>query len=658
MDYQKVPLTQSIGIELLKKIFGVYCIAAIFITLCQGWLEYSQTKQRVVQTMIKHQPLVEDGLANALWHLDKPLIDSLIKGILSQSTIIGVSVIDERGIILAQGGKTQSDTYSPTNTEKAPHQADSDQYRHKFTLFDPNELTTKPIGQAIFYTGNDIVIEEVKPTIISLASAAVLKTLILWGVFIYFGQKLLSRPLNQLMALVRKLPMDSDDNTDPPIKHKLNELQLFEFALTDITQKLRHTLRSLRSSNDQLSKINLHLLRAVEQSPTLSTILSVDGKVLYATPSMAELTGFDPAEIQTLFDQNFVRAVPFQSMVNKSNKKNVKTAKWSGEVQISDRDGQKIYLQASLSPVYTEQGQIEDYLFSANNITELKQLQLQLKEQNIEQQKNITRLQDAKNQLLQSEKMASIGQLAAGVAHEINNPVGFINANVDTLDNYLQDLFRLIEVYQQQLAASDIDSQSSTDLCTEIDLDFLRSDIPEMISETQEGLHRVKKIVADLMLFSRTDESGFESFDIRLGLESTLNIAWHELKYKAELIKELNDIPNIECIPSQLNQVFMNLLINASQALAERGTITLRTKKDGDWVIVEIEDNGCGIAAENISRLFDPFYTTKEVGLGTGLGLSVSYSIIQKHAGQITVQSKLGSGSCFSIRLPVKHNKS
>ncbi|OUS31844.1 hypothetical protein A9R01_11545 ['Osedax' symbiont bacterium Rs2_46_30_T18] len=301
---------------------------------------------------------------------------------------------------------------------------------------------------------------------------------------------------------------------------------------------------------------------------------------------------------------------------------------------------------------------MEDYLFSANNITELKKLELELMEKNIEQQQNIIRLQDTKNQLLQSEKMASIGQLAAGVAHEINNPVGFINANVHTLDNYLQDLFRLIELYQQQFASSQIDRQCITDLSADIDLEFLRSDIPEMINETQEGLQRVKKIVTDLMLFSRTNESGFESFDVRLGLESTLNIAWHELKYKAEINNQLSDIPQIECIPSQLNQVFMNLLINASQAISERGTITLRTQRDGDWVIIEIEDNGCGIAAEDISRLFDPFYTTKEVGFGTGLGLSVSYSIIQKHSGQITVQSKLGSGSCFSIRLPIKQPES
>ncbi len=658
MDYQKVPLTQSIGVELLKKIFGVYCIAAIVITAYQGWLEYSQTKQRVVQTMIEHQPLVEDGLANALWHLDQPLMDSLIKGILSQSTIIGVSVINERGAILAQGGETRNATNPKISPEKPSKQTSTDQYRHQFALFDPNKLTASPIGQAVFYTGNDVVIEEVKPTLISLLSAAVLKTMILWMVFIYFGQKLLSRPLNQLMALVRKLPMDGDGKSDGVKKHKLNELQLFEFALTDITQKLRHTLRSLRSSNDQLSKINLHLLRAVEQSPTLSTILSAEGKVIYATPSLAELTGFDPQEIQTLFDQNFVKAVPFQSLVNRSANKNAKTRKWIGEVQISDKDGQSIYLQASLSPVYSEQGQIEDYLFSANNITELKKLELELMEKNIEQQQNIIRLQDTKNQLLQSEKMASIGQLAAGVAHEINNPVGFINANVHTLDNYLQDLFRLIELYQQQFASSQIDRQCITDLSADIDLEFLRSDIPEMINETQEGLQRVKKIVTDLMLFSRTNESGFESFDVRLGLESTLNIAWHELKYKAEINNQLSDIPQIECIPSQLNQVFMNLLINASQAISERGTITLRTQRDGDWVIIEIEDNGCGIAAEDISRLFDPFYTTKEVGFGTGLGLSVSYSIIQKHSGQITVQSKLGSGSCFSIRLPIKQPES
>ncbi|MCJ8337531.1 MAG: ATP-binding protein [Pseudomonadales bacterium] len=654
MDYQKVPLTQSIGVELLKKIFGVYCIAAIFITLFQGWLEYSQTRNRVVQYMIEHQPLVEDGLANALWHLDQPLMDSLIKGILSQSTIIGVSVYNDKGEILAQGGNTKIASSTRPMLTKSAEEIDSDRYRHQFSLFDPNKLTTGAIGQAVFYTGNDVVIEEVKPTLISLLTAAVVKTLILWSVFIYFGQILLSRPLNQLMALVRKLPMDSDDSTDPPKKHKLNELQLFEFALTDITQKLRHTLRSLRSSNDQLSKINLHLLRAIEQSPTLSTILSAQGKVLYATPSLAELTGFNPQEIQTLFDQNFVKALPFQSLVTRSINKNSKQQKWSGEVKIRNKAGQNIYLHASLSPVYSEQGQIEDYLFSANNITELKQLELELKEKNIQQQQNIVRLQDTKNQLLQSEKMASIGQLAAGVAHEINNPVGFINANVDTLNNYLVDLFSLIEQYERQSADPALGYQGSAKLSKDIDLDFLRHDIPEMLKETQEGLQRVKKIVADLMLFSRTNETEFESYDLRLVLESTLNVAWHELKYKAEIIKELDDIPFIDCIPSQLNQVFMNLLINACQALPERGTITLRSKNDGDFVIIEIEDSGCGIEPENISRLFDPFFTTKEIGSGTGLGLSVSYSIIKKHQGEISVESQLGSGSCFSIRLPIR----
>jgi two-component system NtrC family sensor kinase len=174
-----------------------------------------------------------------------------------------------------------------------------------------------------------------------------------------------------------------------------------------------------------------------------------------------------------------------------------------------------------------------------------------------------------------------------------------------------------------------------------------------MMTETREGLNRVKKIVRDLMDFSRVNESQLVTYDIRKGLESTLNIAWHELKYKADIIKEFDDIPEIECVPSQLNQVFMNLMVNAAQALDHQGTIILRTKCEKNQVVVEIEDSGSGIKPEHLNRLFDPFFTTKPIGTGTGLGLSVSYSIINKHNGEITVDSQLDKGTCFRICLPI-----
>lgn len=656
MDFQKVPLTQSIGAELLKKIFGVYCIAAVIISLFQGWAEYVQTRDRVVLNLVEHQALTEDGLANAVWHLDQPLINSLIKGILSQSIITGVSIYNENGEVIAQSGRIEPDVAQ--TKQKSAHDYPSrsqneNTYRHHFKLFDPNGLSSDPIGLAVFYTGSDVVIEDVTPTWISLVVAAVIKTAILWAVFLYFGRKLLSHPLTNLISTVRKLPLDKTDESETQHKQGLNELELFECALTNMAQKLKRTLVDLRSSNEKLSNLNIHLQRAVEQSPTISTIFSHDGKMLYTTPSFTTLTGYTSDEAQALFDNYFFKEQPISSIVKQFENNPSQTDMWSGEVKVLHKDGSPMYLAASLTPVCDE-GRVINFLCSSNDISALKQLELDLKQKNREQQKIISKLEEAHIQLHQSAKMASIGQLAAGIAHEINNPVGFINSNVVMLSKYVNDLFALINVYEK--AAKDLPASLAgiQQFRQDIDFDFLREDIPNMMDDTQEGLSRVKKIVRDLMDFSRINETELITYDLRKGLESTLNVAWHELKYKAEVIKEFNEIPDIECMPSQLNQVFMSLMVNAAQAMDTQGTITLRTRSEENQVIVEVEDSGSGIEPEHLNRLFDPFFTTKPVGKGTGLGLSVAYGIVKKHNGRIEVDSSPGKGTCFRICLPIR----
>lgn len=270
------------------------------------------------------------------------------------------------------------------------------------------------------------------------------------------------------------------------------------------------------------------------------------------------------------------------------------------------------------------------------------------------------RLEAAHNQLLQSEKMASIGQLAAGVAHEINNPIGYVNSNLKVLDGYIDDLLGLIAGYEA--AEGDLPNLRQGEMSglrAHFDADFLRSDIPAILRESREGVDRVKKIVQDLKDFSHPDEGVFVWSKLHHNLDSTLNIVANEIKYKADVVKDYGDIPDIECLPSQLNQVFMNLLVNAAQAMPEqrRGTITLRTRADGEaGVCIEIADNGSGIDPEHLSRIFDPFFTTKPVGKGTGLGLSLSYGIVHKHGGRIEVASQPGLGTCFRIFLPVKHS--
>jgi two-component system NtrC family sensor kinase len=270
-------------------------------------------------------------------------------------------------------------------------------------------------------------------------------------------------------------------------------------------------------------------------------------------------------------------------------------------------------------------------------------------------------LQRAQDQLMQAEKLASIGQLAAGVAHEINNPVGYVMSNFSTLSKVLDDLFRMLAAYEQAepLLAGTPAASTLKKLRTEIELDYLKDDVPALMAESLEGITRVRKIVQDLKDFSHVDQRlEWTWSDLHKGLDSTLNIVNNEIKYRADVIKHYGDIPDVECLPSQLNQVFMNLLVNAAHAVhKERGTLTLRTGHDAEAgeVWVEVEDDGCGISRENLTRIFDPFFTTKPVGQGTGLGLSLSYGIINKHNGRLTVRSELGVGTCFRVTVPVRH---
>jgi two-component system NtrC family sensor kinase len=265
----------------------------------------------------------------------------------------------------------------------------------------------------------------------------------------------------------------------------------------------------------------------------------------------------------------------------------------------------------------------------------------------------IKKLEAAQDQLMQSERLASIGQLAAGVAHEINNPVGFVNSNLSSMQRYVGDLLRMLSTYEEAEAALPVANREQiARVKEEVDMAFLKDDVNDLLAESLDGLKRVTRIVQDLKNFAHVDEQDRQWADLESGLESTLRVAWNELKYKTEVIKEFSGIPQIECFPSQLNQVFMNLLVNAAQAIDEHGKITIRTAEDDAHVWVEIQDTGKGIKPEHLNRIFDPFFTTKPVGKGTGLGLSLAYGIVKKHDGHIEVKSELGVGTTFKVVLP------
>ncbi|NET09007.1 MAG: HAMP domain-containing protein [Symploca sp. SIO2B6] len=323
----------------------------------------------------------------------------------------------------------------------------------------------------------------------------------------------------------------------------------------------------------------------------------------------------------------------------------------------------------------------------------LQQSEEQLRQQTVDLQATLTELQQAQLHLIQSEKMSSLGQMVAGVAHEINNPIGFIYGNLSHVQENTEDLMRLIALYQEHYPSPHPDI---TDEIETIDLDFVRQDFPALIDSLYSGATRIKEIVASLRIFARLDESSVKTVNIHDGLDSTLTILNNRLKSDRHyppirVIKKYGQLPSLECHAGQLNQVFMNIFSNAIDALHERcseninatislaraitssvlnpdaehhlapkrenaefvPTIEVHTEYENEWVVIQIIDNGAGMKHSTKQRLFDPFFTTKEVGKGTGLGLSVSYQIVtQTHHGKLICDSTLGEGTTFTIKLP------
>ncbi len=351
------------------------------------------------------------------------------------------------------------------------------------------------------------------------------------------------------------------------------------------------------------------------------------------------------------------------------------------QYRLLDADGKITWIYETAAPRVRKNGSFAGLMGCGMDITSQKQAEIVLARSNAQLEEEVESrtqelisinqtLEDEKNQmlllnsqlsaaqshLLQSEKLASIGQLAAGVAHEINNPIGYINSNLNALKTYIDNLLELVAFYETA-EASNTNTEQLAGIHAykqKIDLDYLKTDVLDLLEESHEGATRVKKIIQDLKDFSHQGgDDAWQWADLHLGLESTLNIVNSELKYKATTVKEFGDLPEVLCLPHQLNQVFMNLLVNAAQAIEHEGIITIRTGTEQQQVWVEISDNGKGIAPEHLGKIFDPFFTTKPVGSGTGLGLSVSYTIIKKHQGDIQLCSLLGQGTTFRIVLPI-----
>ena len=272
---------------------------------------------------------------------------------------------------------------------------------------------------------------------------------------------------------------------------------------------------------------------------------------------------------------------------------------------------------------------------------------------NMELRRGKAELERLQAQIIHSEKMASLGQLAAGIAHELNNPAGFIYGNMDLLDQCATGLRRLLDFYEARPLTAD-DAARAAALKGEIDYANTLADLPSIVSDCREGAARIRDVVDNLRVFSRLDEAEFKKVDLHESIDSTIRLlSRYYSSGSVTLKRDYAELPLVDCYAGQLNQVWMNLLVNAAQAVGDAGEVRLETAREGDRAVITISDTGCGVHPDHLSKIFDPFFTTKAVGEGTGLGLSVSYGIIRRHEGTIRVESRVGRGTTFTVSIPI-----
>jgi PAS domain S-box-containing protein len=417
---------------------------------------------------------------------------------------------------------------------------------------------------------------------------------------------------------------------------------------------LSHTRNALELRNLQLRNSEARYRLIAEN--TSDVIWSMDprnGRFNYVSPSVYKMRGYSAEEVLSRpVDESLTpdsRVLTHEIIAGKLAE--IAFGDHSqlfsqAELEQPCKDGSTIWVEVSATFVLDADGLLAEIVGVSRDISARRQADASLR--------------TLQAQLLQNEKLASIGQLAAGIAHEINNPMGFINSNLSTLGKYVDKFERYlttVEQLLQQTGSNELLQQLLT-LRKELKLDYVRRDIHALLQESGEGAERVMKIVQDLKTFSRSDNSALEQADINQCLDSTITIIWNQIKYVADLVRNYSELPRVLCNAQQLNQVFLNLLVNASHAIQamgeQQGTVTVSTWSDHEQVYIAVSDTGCGMTEEIQRRIFDPFFTTKDVGKGTGLGLSISHEIIKKHGGELTVHSVPGEGSTFTVRLPIK----
>lgn len=434
-----------------------------------------------------------------------------------------------------------------------------------------------------------------------------------------------------------------------------------EDEMSRIADAIQRTVSRLRDNNDSISRL-LQRQRTVLDA-VAEGIYGIDSKgcINFINPAALAMLGYTEHEVlgkpsHALMHHHHAdgRPYPLEECPVYASRRSGKVQTHVGDVFFR-KDGSKFAIELTSAPLRAADGSAGGVVVF-HDISERLERDRLLRESIEQLQQTNSRLRETQSQLLQAEKLAGLGQLAAGVAHEINNPIGFIQSDINALEGYVKDLVGLIlelETLVRQRGDSGLHEEVLR-LQARSEFDFIREDVDALIGETREGIRRIAGIVNDLRDFARVDEAAEAAeADLQQALDNTLRVMHAALAEKADIVRDYAPIPLVRCNLAQINQVFVNLLLNAAHAIATHGTITVRTRHVGGEVCVEVADDGRGMDAAERLRMFDPFFTTKPVGEGTGLGLSVSYSIVRSHDGRFEVDSTPGVGTAVRLWLPV-----
>ncbi len=430
------------------------------------------------------------------------------------------------------------------------------------------------------------------------------------------------------------------------------EAKLAEFSsLTDNPFGRKMHLIEVNADEYKLNKTMLGpLARIIDEYCVLTT--DRHGTITFANGKFLALSGYSFSQ---LISQNEGFNHPDDDSLPVMQCNQALSGVWNGEVCNRHADGSRYWMNMFLFPLSYISDEDNGYIYFGTDITGIKaennQLMQEVKDKN-------QKLDQVESLLLHSEKMASLGTISAGIAHEINNPIAYVSSNLNRSRDYLNSMASVIQGLKKRISEDKfqqfLDTEESLKVNTK-KLDFMMEDYPALLDETDEGIERIKKIILDLKHFSHNQPEAFSPTDIASCLAISLNLAKHELKNRITVTHTLPDsLPPISGSASQLSQVFMNLFVNAAQAIEDKGKIAIAAQCDERWCTLTIADDGPGIANESLQQIFEPFFTTKPIGQGTGLGLSISHDIIQHHGGTMTVTSQPGEGTIFTIRLPLK----